>query len=277
MMSLTITLVVLSFFILILATWSDLKTREVPDTLSYGFILSVFLIRGLYATQDGFGVLVWGIIGFVAMLILGLVLYYTKQWGGGDSKIFMGLGAAFGDLWLYDMPFLLILFLIVILFGTIYGSIWGVYTFFKHKSKTIPALKRTLHKKRMWAIYSVSLGVILLVFSFFTENLYVKVLLLVLALSIGTLFYLYSFVKVVEEVGFLQNLPLSKVTEGDWLAKDILVNGKVICSSKKPCIDKKQLVIMKKHKVNFVLIKVGIPFLPPILLGFIVSFWLYLF
>ena len=51
-------------------------------------------------------------------------------------------------------------------------------------------------------------------------NFQFKVLFLVLAFSIGFLYYLYNYVFVVESVCFVSSLPLSKVTEGDWLAKD---------------------------------------------------------
>ena len=51
------------------------------------------------------------------------------------------------------------------------------------------------------------------------------------------------------------------------LAKDIKRKGKVICSAKEPCLDKKQINKLKKHKVRSVLIKLGIPFVPALFIA----------
>ena len=37
--------------------------------------------------------LLYSLITFGAFFDIGLIMYYTKQWGGGDSKLLMGLGA----------------------------------------------------------------------------------------------------------------------------------------------------------------------------------------
>src|SRR3989338_5965028 len=82
---------------LLAASYTDLKTREVPDWLSYGLIFSALGIRALFSLGelDG-GILLRGLAGFAVFVAIAYLMYYTRQWGGGDSKLLMGLGAAIG-------------------------------------------------------------------------------------------------------------------------------------------------------------------------------------
>ena len=90
-------------------------------------------------------------------------------------------------------------------------------------------------------------------------------------------FYLYIFIKVVESLHFLKKVSISELTEGDWLAKDVEVHNKIICSAKHPCLDKKQIEKLKKANVQYVTIKIGIPFVPAILLATVCTYILYFF
>ncbi len=66
-----------------------------------------------------------------------------------------------------------------------------------------------------------------------------------------------------------------ELTEGDWIAKDVKVNGKRICGPKDLGIEKKQIRKLvgfyRKGKVKRILIKVGIPFVPSFLVSFLIS------
>ena len=89
--------IIIAFVALIIASITDLKSREVPDYISYGLIFIAFAI----SIFDS--VLTWSyipfvisMIGFIVGLIVAYGMFYLGQWGGGDSKLIMGLGALIG-------------------------------------------------------------------------------------------------------------------------------------------------------------------------------------
>ena len=82
---------------LLIGSYTDIKKREVPDWLNYSLIFSGLGLRLMYslATFD-YSYLAFGLFGLAVMLIFALFMFYTGQWGGGDSKMLMGLGALIG-------------------------------------------------------------------------------------------------------------------------------------------------------------------------------------
>jgi len=85
-------------------------------------------------------------------------------------------------------------------------------------------------------------------------------------------YYLIIFMKAVEQVCMIQLVPLSKITEGDWIVQDVIIKGKKICGPSDLGITDHQIDDLKKYKVKEVLIKQGIPFVPSFLLAFIITF-----
>ena len=77
--------------------------------------------------------------------------------------------------------------------------------------------------------------------------------------------------KVVEETMMIKSMHVSKITEGEWIRKEVKVKGKVICGPKdKLGVSTKQIAELKKHKIKTVTVKQGIPFIPGFLLGYLV-------
>lgn len=90
-------LIVLTLVALVVSSITDIKTREVPDWLSFALIfagLGIRLIQSLYSTDWTF--FLEGLVGFAVLFGLSAFLFYTGQWGGGDSKLLMGMGATMG-------------------------------------------------------------------------------------------------------------------------------------------------------------------------------------
>ena len=80
---------------LIAATISDIKTKEIPNWLNFSLVIiafSIFSIKSI--SQESINPLLKSITYFLIFLIIGNIMYYTKQWGGGDSKLLIALGAA---------------------------------------------------------------------------------------------------------------------------------------------------------------------------------------
>ena len=188
-----------------------------------------------------------------------MALYHTKQWGGADSKLLMGMGVVFG-IWSNNFDFFW--FLLVLLFvGAIYGVLWMLWLAVKHFSKFQSAFRNKLKHLRSIQ-YVVLIMTTLLLFTYF-----VWPYLILFAIFPPLMFYLFVFVLVVEAEFFVKKVNADKLTEGDWLAKDVVAGSKVILEKK--TLEKKDIKFLKDH-VKLVSIKEGIPFVPSFLLSYLI-------
>ena len=79
--------------------------------------------------------------------------------------------------------------------------------------------------------------------------------------------YLWVYVKAVEKACLYKYVKPRQLTEGDWVEEDILISNRVIYKAKNTGIEKEDIQKLVKARVKKVLIKEGIPFLPPFFLG----------
>jgi len=255
-------LAALVLVVLIIASYSDLRTKEVPDWLSYGFIFAALGIRGIYSFQDGWQVILSGVLGFAAFYLLALLFYYTHQWGGGDSKLLMGMGAALGITFPFtESSFTLLWFLFLLLFaGALYGMIWLGVLAVKRRNCLLPELRSLLgtHKK---IHLSVGFGSML----FLGAGVFVNSLLLMVTLLV-VLYYLILFLVAVQSCCFIAEKDTKALTEGDWLAEDVIVRGKKLL--KKKTLSRSDIEKLHHHKISSVTIKEGIPFVPSFLIAY---------
>src|SRR3989344_3937659 len=87
----------LAFIVLFIGSITDLKTREVPDWLNYGLIISGIGLNLLFsAIYSNPSFIINSIIGLAIFFGIAYIMFYAGQWGGGDSKMLMGLGAMIG-------------------------------------------------------------------------------------------------------------------------------------------------------------------------------------
>ena len=126
-----------SLLALYIGSITDLKTREVPDWLNYGLIISGvglnLLFSAIYSTQY---FIINSIIGLLIFFGIAYIMFYAGQWGGGDSKILMGLGAMIGlDVSFKAPQFLFWFFINALLVGAMYGLLWSSFLIFKNKKK----------------------------------------------------------------------------------------------------------------------------------------------
>ncbi len=270
-------LVVVAFIWILFATITDLKTREVPNWLNYSLIAIGLGTRTIYSfiTKD-FSYILYGLIGFGIFLIVGNIMYYTKQWGGGDSKLLMGLGAVFGnyngkllfDLEL-DLPFLAILVINILICGAIYGVFYSGLLALKNKNKFLINLKnRDFSYIKYFLIFSISFAFV----AYFLFDRQIYTLLIVLLFVMFLLIVLLYFMKIVEYILMYKLINVNKVTEGDWLIQDVIKNNKVICRQRNIGLTTKDIATLKKNNIKNVLIKEGIPFVPGFLFGFLLTF-----
>ena len=89
---LEISFFILGLAVLIVASITDFKIREVPDWLSYSFIFIAILINIIISViKSDYWFILNSLAGALFAFLLGLILFYSGQWGGGDSKIMIGL------------------------------------------------------------------------------------------------------------------------------------------------------------------------------------------
>ncbi len=287
-----IILVTIGLIGLVIGTVTDIKKREVPDWLNYSMIssgLGLRLINSL-ATLEWYYFL-YGLLGFGIFLALAYLMFYSGQWGGGDSKMLIGLGAIFATYPAFllgyfnpklNLPFLIIFIINTLLAGAIYGTVYSAVLVLKNKRKFLVEMNKVLNRKIVKASRNsiLIISIIFVIIIYFTVNFIVIPSILLVLVFILT-FYLWVFSKAVEKACMYKFVTPNKLVEGDWIAKNIYVRKKLIAGPKDLGIEKHQIEQLKKSRIKRILIKEGIPFVPSFLVGIIVSLvfgnWIWLF
>ena len=268
----------IGFLVLLIASYTDIKTREVPDWVNFGFIGAGFGINLIFSViYWEISFIVASIIGFGIFFILACIMFYAGQWGGGDSKILMGLGAMIG-IDIFSKNFFLVWFLInALLIGALYGILWSVFSILKNRKKFYKSFKKGLSNKKVQNTKKILLAVfiILVLLAVLVPDKFIKFTLFYLAIVLVLTFYLWVAVKAVENACMLKYVTPKQLTEGDWIAKDVKIDGKYITGPKDLGIEKKQIkkliALYKKRKVKKILIKEGIPFVPSFFVAYVVT------
>ena len=134
---------------------------------------------------------------------------------------------------------------------------------FKNKNK----LKKLNLKVNIF-YFLIPLIIIILSLIFSNE---LRILLLILAFLTLIYPYLTRIVKFAEIEIMTYPLNANKLTEGDWITNDVYYKNKKIYSMKSPGVTKEQIALFKKYKINEVIVREGIPFVPAIFLGILFS------
>ena len=269
----------LSFIALLIGSITDLKTREVPDWINYGLIISGLGLNLLFsAVHSDPSFIINSIIGLAIFFGIAYIMFYAGQWGGGDSKMIMGLGAMIGiDVSFQEPQFLLGFFVNTLFIGAIYGLFWSIYLAAKNRKKFFMEFRKTLLEKNIarFKKFMIAILALLSVAFFLINEPYIKILILSLAFLALTTFYMWIFVKAIEKSAMYRLVHPNKLTEGDWIVNDVYVKGRYITGPKDLGIGKSQIrklvEFYKKGKVKKILIKEGIPFVPSFLIAFAVT------
>ena len=217
------------------------------------------------------------LVGLLIAFCIAYFMFDAGQWGGGDSKMIMGLGAMIGIDFSKGM-FLFGFFINALLAGAGYGLLWSIILAVKNRKKFSKEFRKGLLKESAAKTKKFMLGglVFMTILLFFTEQYPIKVMASSLAFMSLVTFYLWIFVKAIEKSSMYKLVEPVKLTEGDWIVNDVYVGRQYICGPKDLGIDKRQIRKLieyyKKGKVRRILIKEGIPFVPSFLVAFIVTF-----
>jgi len=220
----------IALLVLLIGSYTDIKTREVPDWINYGAIFAGLGVRLLYSSITfDWMVFVEGLAGFGVCFLLACALFYLGQWGGGDAKMLMALGGLIGlDL---SIDSLLLSFLInMMIIGGLFGLLWVFGLAFARWRKFFPEFKKELSQKKSVRIRMAlfALALLIVIASFSTKEAALKVPLLFIAMITLVSFYLLTFVKIVEEVCMIKALKINVLTEGDWIQEDVHINNRVL-------------------------------------------------
>ncbi|MBD3259046.1 hypothetical protein GF371_00280 [Candidatus Woesearchaeota archaeon] len=270
---------------LIIASYTDIKTREVPDYLCAALIIAAFGLRLLHSIfYNDWWFLIHGGIAFGIFVAIAFLLFYSGQWGGGDAKLLMAIGAIFGTYPsvllghldpILNIYFPIILLLNILIIGAIYSLIWGITVALMNHKEFWKEFKKTRQEKKIKKLRIVVFifCAALLISAVFVPSFITKLLFITLALVAFLSIHLWLFARTIEVCCMTKNTPVSKVTEGDWIAEDVYHKGKKICGPKDLGISEEQIKLLKKCRIKKVLVKRGIPFVPGMFIAIIFTLY----
>ncbi len=264
----------ITFLALLIASYTDLKTREVPDWLSYSLIFTGIGLRLIFSVYyNNYSYIIEGIAGLVLFVAIAFLMFYAGQWGGGDSKMLMALGALFGISLDYN-SFSISFFINLLLVGAVYGLLYSLYQVLNNWKAFKKELSKFNFKKHVHYFIILVLALSIIIY-FSINDIYLKFIFISWIFFILFTIILWQFVKIVEKACMLKLVNPNILTEGDWIAKEVKYKGNVIAGPKDLGLSKKQIKLLanlyNKKKIDKVVLKIGIPFIPSFLIAFIIT------
>ncbi|MBU2523248.1 MAG: A24 family peptidase [Nanoarchaeota archaeon] len=246
-------LIVVAVVWLFAASFTDLKKREVSDWLSFSLIAIALSIRSAESIIQWDPVpILTSLSGLVVFFIIAMAMYYGKLFAGGDVKLLTALGAV-----IPSFSFLSNILIAGSVYGLVYSLVLALINFKDFYSE--------LRKNKKLFLISLLLSLLFFAGYAITSNIFI-LLILVSALAITLILI---FVNSVEKSCLIKKVNPSKLTEGDWLLKDVKVRGNVVKASFEGLTRKEIAMIKASGKKVFV--KYGIPFIPVFLMALLIT------
>jgi hypothetical protein len=158
--------------------------------------------------------------------------------------------------------------------GAIYGLAYGVFLAIRNRKKFIQIAAQVNQEKKIKVIKVLALAIALTVIAlskFSDIDVGIKMTLGIATLLILLYPYVFILIKGVEKACLFKHIPVNKLTPGDWVEQDVYKNGKIIYRKKQLGIEKEDIIKLTKARIKEVLVKEGIPFIPPFFLGTLLS------
>ena len=265
----------LGFAFLVLGSIEDLKTGEIPEKISYGYVacaLTVSALNSLFS-GDAYFFLYSLLIG-VGFFAVGYAFFYFGQWGGGDVKLAAGIGCTLGYLshagFFHDglFPYYATYYINMICVALPYATVYGLFLGAK-SPETWKEFGRYLRDKRTAIIFILSFAPSLIALNL---NLY-SLALFYTVLPLMVLIALY--LKAVEIKALREEIDVAKLRTGDVPAEDLIVEGKILIRKNdiegisQEDISKVQKLAEEGKILQKIVIKKGIKFAPVLLLALI--------
>jgi Flp pilus assembly protein protease CpaA len=259
-------LICLGIVWIVFAMIQDLKTREIANWLSLSLIVFALVFRffwSLFSSPSNFEFFYHGLMGFGIFFVLGIGFYYLKVFAGGDAKLMIALGTVlpfYSNI--YENLNLFFVFILLFLFvGTLYGIISSMVLAFKNRKSFNKKFRELFKKNKKKVFLALVVGILISFLSYF------DFILLFLGLFVVLIPYLYLWAKAVDESCMIKKVSPNRLTEGDWLYKDIRV-GKNLIKATWDGLSAEEIILLKKNKKD-VLVRYGIEFTPVFLISFL--------
>lgn len=265
---------------LAVASYFDLRTGEIPEKISRSFIVLMLAIAAFmtFFSLQATYLLYSAAIG-VGFFLVGYLMFYLGEWGGGDVKILAGIGCCLGilsALGRFDggasiFPFYVDYFINFALAATPYVM---AYTFALGLLK--PAVFQEFSKNMTGKI-----SILLIIASFLPAVVSMALGMFKLALIyllVPLLVVLTFYLKAVEDIALQKTVPTRELRAEDILASDLVVDGKRIASKRDAGgLTEKQveeiLSLSTQGKIpQEIKIKWGIRFIPVFFLAFLITY-----
>jgi hypothetical protein len=267
--------IILAIVFLVLGSIEDLKTGEIPEKISYGYIASALLVAAAAAIVSGDAYLFLNsLLMGVSFFVLGFGLFYLGQWGGGDVKLAGGIGCTLGFLaqsgFLHDglFPYYATYFINMICVALPYATVYGLLLGLK-SPETWKEFGRYLRDRRSTAVFALSFAPSLIGLYLDMPNM----ALFYTIIPFMTLIALY--LKAVELKALRDTVDVSQLREGDVPAEDLEADGKVLIRKMDiegmtaEDVKKIQELASQGKLPQKIVIKRGIKFAPVLLLAFL--------
>jgi Flp pilus assembly protein protease CpaA len=257
-------MILLGLIWIVVAVFQDLKKREIANWLNFSLVIFALGFRFFYSLfeADSFNLFYQGVIGFGIFWALGNLLYYGKMFAGGDAKLMMSLGAIlpFYGSFSANLEIFILFFMLFLFSGAIYGLFSMSYYVIRDFKIFRKKFSKRFYGRKYFNFLFLILGIIFMVFGFYeTVLFYLGIFIFVIPL-------LYISAKVVDDNFMVKKVKPNKLTEGDWLYKDLKIGGKIVKANWNG-LSKKEIDLIKKSKKD-VLIKYGVPFAPAFLVSY---------
>ncbi|MBU2562608.1 MAG: prepilin peptidase [Nanoarchaeota archaeon] len=269
-------IIFLSFFALvwiIFASIEDLRKREIANWLNFSLLIFAMGFRFFYSLfySESFAFFYQGLIGLGIFFVLGNLFYYGRTFAGGDAKLMISLGAIlpFSESFLINIQIFGLFFILFLLIGAIYGTIWSIFLMVKDFKEFKKEFLRNFKRYRKIMYLIMFFGIILMVLGV------IESLFFIFGILIFLLPYFYIYARAVDDACMIKKVPTSKLTEGDWLYKDVKVGRKLIEFNWSGLTKSEINLLGKKYKT--ILIRQGVPFTPVFLFSFLILLFLYVF
>ncbi|MFH1425077.1 MAG: prepilin peptidase [archaeon] len=261
----------------LIGSWTDIKTREVSNWVSFGLIFALLglrVVEGFVIGSFDTFLVCLGVGG--AFFVMGLVLFYSQQWGGADLKLITAFGIGFGVLplgflplnigpWPFFLTLLMNFFIITVVYSVAYAVKKAL-----NEPKVMKDFKKSMHK------HEPIIGLALILISIVIGMYYTWLSWMVF---IPLLWFMSRFLKAVEKNCMYREVTVNQLVEFDIPEVAIKVGKKVIAGTKDPNgMTLEQIAEIKKlvkagklpRKFN---VKWGVPLIPVFPITLVVTLW----
>ncbi len=250
---------------LIIASFCDLKKREIPNWLNFSLISFALAYRAFYSVLNhDLMFFIYGIMGLLLFISLAYIFYYGRIFAGGDAKLMMSLGAVLpmADSIYGNLLFLGGFVLLLLFAGGIYGIAYSGVIALQNRKKFVMEFRKQVKSGKHFILACMLIFIISFIAILYLQD----TLLLLLPLIIAVFLFLFIYAKSVEKCMIIE-ISGKKATVGDWLFEEVRIGRKKI----KPYwegLSAREVSLIRKsgRKIK---IKQGIPFVPSFLFAFI--------